>query len=65
MNKIAIRVPTTRFIVSMQGRPSKIREKRQAHMAHIEMCSYYDIPNSWNGSDISREYTRAQDELWD
>lgn len=49
----------------MKCRPSKIREKRQAHRIHIEMCAYYDIPNSWNDSGSIPEYTRAQDELWD
>lgn len=43
MNKIAIRVPTTRFIISCQARPTKIREKRNE--VRLEVALRDDFPH--------------------
>lgn len=51
----------------MNCRPSKIREKRQAHRDHIAFCKKNGVPNSFNEVSFLANllYDFAQNELWD
>lgn len=66
MNKTAIRILTTQFVVLAQGRPSKIREKRNEvrYISEIKKHDAYYV-FSLSNTDLIDWNTRAQDELWD